>query len=75
MREAGRKTCPPSLLAVSTFVRESNSENNFAVSSAGLGEAMVRSASAMAAAGNTLDETLALIAAGNEVVNERATCT
>lgn len=44
--------------------------NNFAVSSAGLGEAMVRSASAMAAAGNTLDETLALIAAGNEVVQD-----
>lgn len=31
---------------------------------------MVRSASAMAAAGSTLDETLALIAAGNEVVQD-----
>ena len=31
---------------------------------------MTRSASAMAAAGNTLDETIALIAAGNEVVQD-----
>lgn len=48
--------------------------NSYAISSAGVGEAMTRSASAMAAAGNTLDETIALIAAGNEVVKECATC-
>lgn len=48
--------------------------NNFAISSAGIGEAIERSASAMASAGNTLDETIALITAGNEVVKECATC-
>ena len=42
--------------------------NKFAISSGGVGEAMQRSASAMEAAGNTLDETLALIAAANTVV-------
>nr|DAH36639.1 MAG TPA: minor tail protein [Caudoviricetes sp.] len=42
--------------------------NRFAISSGGVGEAMQRSASAMEAAGNTLDETLALIAAANTVV-------
>ena len=42
--------------------------NNFAISSAGIGEAMKRSASAMAAANNTIDETIALITAANTIV-------
>lgn len=42
--------------------------NEFAISSGGVGEAMQRSAAAMQAAGNTIDETLALIAAMNTVV-------
>ena len=44
--------------------------NNFAVSSAGIGEAMKRSAAAMAAANNTIDETIALIAAANTIVQD-----
>lgn len=42
--------------------------NNFAISSAGIGEAMKRSASAMASANNTIDETIALITAANTIV-------
>ena len=42
--------------------------NNFAITSGGLGEALQRSASAMNAAGNTLDETIALVTAANTTV-------
>lgn len=42
--------------------------NNFAISSAGIGEAMRRSSSAMAAANNTIDETIALITAANTII-------
>lgn len=42
--------------------------NNFAISSKGIGDALVRSASAMHAANNTLDETIALITTANTVV-------
>lgn len=42
--------------------------NNFAISSTGIGEALLNSASALAAAGNTLDESIALITAANEVI-------
>ena len=42
--------------------------NNFAISSGGIGEALERSASSMAAANNSLDETIALITAANTVV-------
>lgn len=41
--------------------------NHFAISSGGIGEAMQRSASAMNAANNTIDETIALITAANTV--------
>lgn len=44
--------------------------NNFAISSGGIGEALTRSASSMAAANNTLDETIALITAANTVVQD-----
>lgn len=41
--------------------------NNYAISSGGIGEALQRSASSMAAANNSLDETIAMITAANEV--------
>lgn len=44
--------------------------NSFAISSKGVGDALTRSASALAAGGNTLDESIALITAGNEVVQD-----
>lgn len=42
--------------------------NEFAISSGGIGDALQRSASSMAAAGNSLDQTVALITAANTVV-------
>lgn len=42
--------------------------NNFAITSAGIGEAMQRSASALQAGGNTIDESIALITAANSVI-------
>lgn len=44
--------------------------NHFAISSGGIGEALERSASSMAAANNSLDETIALITAANTVVQD-----
>lgn len=44
--------------------------NNFAISSQGVGEALLRSASSLAAAGNTLDESIGIIVAMNNVVNK-----
>ena len=44
--------------------------NNFAISSGGIGEAMQRSASALKAAGNTIEESVALITAANTVVQD-----
>lgn len=42
--------------------------NNFAISSSGIGEALSRSASALSAAGNDIDESIGLITAMNSVV-------
>ncbi len=42
--------------------------NNYAISSKGVGDALLNSASAMAAANNTLDETIALSTAANTIV-------
>lgn len=42
--------------------------NNFAISSTGIGEALQRSASALYEAGNTIDESVALITAANSVI-------
>lgn len=44
--------------------------NNFAISSEGVGEALRRSASALAAGNNTLDKSIALITAANSVVQD-----
>jgi hypothetical protein len=42
--------------------------NNFSISSAGIGEALQRSASALVEAGNTIDEAIALTVSANNVV-------
>ena len=44
--------------------------NRFAISSKGVGDALVRSASALAAAGNSLDESIALVTAANNIVQD-----
>ena len=44
--------------------------NNFAISSKGVGEALLRSASALQAGGNTIDESIALITAANTVIQD-----
>lgn len=46
--------------------------NNFAIGSDGIGEALQRSASSMMAAGNTLEQTIGLVTAANEVVQDPA---
>ena len=46
--------------------------NNFAISSGGIGEALERSASSLMAANNTIDESIALITASNQVVQDPA---
>lgn len=46
--------------------------NNFAISSAGIGEAMRRSSASLYAAGNTMEEAVALITAANSVVQDPA---
>lgn len=43
--------------------------NNFAITSAGIGEALKRSASALAEGGNTMQESIGLITGANTVVN------
>lgn len=47
-----------------------NVGNNYAISSKGVGDALLRSAAAMRAANNTLDETIALATAANTVVQD-----
>ena len=42
--------------------------NNFAISSKGIGDALQRSASALNEAGNTIDESIALVTAANSVI-------
>ena len=42
--------------------------NNFAISSSGIGDALQRSASALAAAGNTIEQSIGLVTAMNSVV-------
>lgn len=42
--------------------------NNFAITSAGIGEALQRSASALYESGNTIDESIALVTAANSVI-------
>lgn len=44
--------------------------NSFAISSSGLGAGLLRSASALQTAGNTLEESIALITSANEIVQD-----
>lgn len=44
--------------------------NKFAISSGGIGDALQRSASAFAAANNTIDESIALVVAANNVIQD-----
>lgn len=44
--------------------------NNFAISSGGIGDALQRSAASMKAAGNTIDESIALTVAANNVIQD-----
>lgn len=56
--------------SISIIDRLNEVGNTTSISSGDLGEALKRSASAMAEANNTIDETIALIVAGNEVVRD-----
>ena len=49
---------------------ESNRLNNFAISSAGVGDALQRSAAALHAAGNDIDESIGMIVAANNVAQD-----
>ena len=44
--------------------------NKFAITSKGVGDALMKSASALSVAGNTIDDSIALITAANEVVQD-----
>lgn len=54
--------------AVSRRLAESNSLNNFAISSTGIGDALQRSAAALSAAGNTMEQSIGLVTAMNAVI-------
>lgn len=54
--------------AVSIVDKFNEVSNNYAISSAGLGEALQRSAAALNAGGNTLDQSIAMITAANRVI-------
>ena len=56
--------------AMSIIDKFNEVSNNYAISSGGIGDALEHSASSMAAANNTLDETIALITAANTVVQD-----
>lgn len=46
--------------------------NNFAISASGIGEAMQKSSSALSTAGNTIDQSIALITAANTTVQDES---
>ena len=56
------------LTAMSVVDRFNEVDNKFAITALGVGEALTRSAAAMSAANNTLDQSIALITAANTVV-------
>ena len=55
--------------AISYVDKFNEVSNNFGIESGGIGDALMRSASALAAANNTIDEAIALNTVANEVVN------
>lgn len=58
------------LEAMSIVDRFNEVGNRFAITSQGIGEALKLSASALSEGGNTLDESIGIITAANEVVND-----
>lgn len=56
--------------AISIVDKFNEVANKYAIDTGGLGDALARSASSMEAANNTLDETIALITAADEVVQD-----
>lgn len=56
--------------AMSIVDRFNEVGNNFAISSKGIGDALMRSAAALASANNTLNESIALITAANTTVQD-----
>lgn len=56
--------------AMSIVDKFNEAGNNYAISSQGIGEALLRSAAAMKSANNTLDETIALTTAANTIVQD-----
>ena len=59
---------PKDRLAMEYHGHKSNSMNNFAISSTGIGEALQRSAAALAAGRNSLEESIGLVTAANNIV-------
>lgn len=55
---------------IDIFINESNSLNNFAISSDGIASGLQRSASTLVAAGNSLEQSIAMLAAGNKVIQD-----
>lgn len=58
---------------IDIFINESNSLNNFAISSDGIASGLQRSASTLVAAGNSLEQSIAMLAAGNKVIQDPET--
>ena len=63
--QAFKISAEDAMLVVDKF---NNVGNNFAISSGGIGDALLNSAASLHAAGNTLDESIALIAAANTTI-------
>ena len=68
MRGRPKDLSAATMRSVVGIANKSNSLNNFAITSAGIGDALQRSASALYAAGNTIDESIALVTAANSVI-------
>lgn len=60
----------PAEQAMTIVDKFNDAGNRYAISSAGVGEALLRSAAAMKAANNSLDETIALAVGANEVTQD-----
>lgn len=59
--------------ANNTISKYNQVANNFAIDTEGLAEGVSRSGSALKAAGNTLDQSLAMMVAGNDAVQNPQT--
>ena len=56
--------------SLSIIDKINNMSNNFAIDAKGIGEGLKRASSALASANNDIDETLAMMAVGNQVVQD-----